>query len=63
MKRIALRRKLASFRIAGPEAEKALQRAYAEDSCDDRVSEDIFDVEDEYAEVAIIVQNLKRELH
>lgn len=32
----------------------ALLRAYEADSCDDRVSEEIFDVEDEHAEVAII---------
>lgn len=63
MKRIASRRWLTAFPIAGPEAENAVLRAYAADSCEDRVSEDIFDVEDEYAEVAIIVQHLSRGLH
>lgn len=63
MKRIAFRRKLAAFSIAGPEAENAVLRANAADSCDDRVSEDIFDVEDEYAEVAIVVKTLNRTLH
>jgi len=63
MKRIASRRKPAAFPNADPEAENAVQRAYAADSYDDRVNEDIFDVEDEDAEVAIIVQYLKRSLH
>lgn len=54
MKRIVFRRGLTAFPLDGLEAEKALLRANAEDSCDDRVSEDIFDFEDEYAEVAII---------
>lgn len=63
MKRIAFRRKLAAFSIAGRAAENVAPRADAEDSCDDRVREDIFDGEDEYAEVAIIVANLKRALH
>lgn len=54
MKHIAFHRKLAEFPINDLEAENTLLRAYAADSCDDRVSEDIFDVEDKYAEVAII---------
>jgi len=63
MKRIVSRRRRAEFPIASAEAENAVLRAYAADSCDDRVSEDIFDVEDEYAEAAIIVSNLNRALH
>jgi len=63
MKRIASRRRLAASPIAGPQAENALLRAYSADSFDDRVSEDIFDVEDEYAEMAIIAQHLNRALH
>ncbi len=42
--------------IAWREAEYAALRANAADTCDDRVSEDIFDVEDERAEVEIIVR-------
>jgi hypothetical protein len=37
------------------EAEYALLRANAADTCDDRVSDDIFEVEDEHADVDIIV--------
>jgi hypothetical protein len=44
--------------IAWREAEYVALRANAADTCDDRVSEDIFDVEDERAEVDIIVHGL-----
>jgi hypothetical protein len=49
------RRSLPELPIAWREAESAALRANAADTCDDRVSESIFDVEDERAEVAIIV--------
>ena len=48
MKRIAFRRrKLPELPIAWREAEYAALRANAADTCDDRVSENIFDDEDE----------------
>lgn len=62
MKRTEVRRKLADFLITA-EAERAAQLDQAAESWDDSVSEDIFDVEDDDAEVAFIVQNLKRRLH
>ena len=40
------------------EAEYAARKINADDSCDDRVSENIFDIEDEWAEVEIIVQGM-----
>lgn len=49
---------LPKFPIVWREAEYAARRANAADTCDDRVSEDIFDVEDERAEVDIIVQRM-----
>jgi len=55
-----LHRRIATFPKENVEAEKALLRTYEDDSCDDRVSEDIFDVEDEYAEVAIIKSSVAR---
>jgi hypothetical protein len=59
MKRTAFRhRKLPGLPVAWREAEYAALRANAADTCDDRVSEDIFDVEDEWAEVDIIVHRL-----
>ena len=61
MKRTAFRnRKLPELPIAWREAEYAALRANAADTCDDRVSEDIFDVEDEWAEVDIIVHRMNR---
>ena len=58
MKRTAIRhRKLPDLPIAWREAEHAVLRANAADTCDDRVSENIFDVEDEWAEVDIIVRS------
>lgn len=59
MKRSALRgRKSTERPIAWREAECAALRADAGDTCDDRVSENIFDVEDERAEVDIIVRGM-----
>lgn len=46
--------------VAWCEAEYAALRAEAGDACDDRVSENIFDVEDERAEVDIIVHGMIR---
>jgi hypothetical protein len=61
MKRTTFRpRKLPELPIAWHEAEYAALRANAADTCDDRVSENIFDVEDEWAEVDIIVHRLNR---
>jgi hypothetical protein len=59
MKRTALRSR-ESFKppVAWREAEYAALRANAADTCDDRVSEDIFDVEDERTEVDIIVRGM-----
>ena len=59
MKRAALRsRKLTELPLAWREAENAALRADAADTCDDRVSQNIFDVEDERAEVDIIVHGM-----
>jgi hypothetical protein len=59
MKRSAIRgQKLPKRAIAWREAEYAASRANAADTCDDRVSESIFDVEDERAEVDIIVHGI-----
>jgi hypothetical protein len=62
MKRIAVRSsKSTKLPIAWREAEYAALRANAADTCDDRVSDNIFDVEDERAEVDIIVDRLMHE--
>ena len=59
MKRAAIpRRKLPEIPINWREAEYAALRANAADTCDDRVSEDIFDIEDEHAEVDIILHRM-----
>ena len=64
MKRSAFhRRKLPELPIAWREAEYAALRANAADTCDDRVSEDIFDDEDERAEVEIIVHRMIHGAH
>jgi len=61
MKRSTFRgRKLLELPIAWCEVEYAALRAEAGDACDDRVSENIFDVEDERAEVDIIVHGMIR---
>jgi len=56
MKRAAVRhRKSAGLPVAWREAEYAALRANAADTCDDRVSDDIFDTEDEREQVDRIV--------
>ncbi len=49
-------RKSPELPIAWREAEYAALRANAADTCDDRVSENIFDAEDERAEIESIVR-------
>jgi hypothetical protein len=64
MKRNALRsRKSPTLPIAWREAEYAALRANAADSCDDRVSDNIFDAEDERAEVDSIVHGMIHDLN
>jgi len=64
VKRTAFRsRKTPEPPIAWREAEYAALRANAADTCDDRVSEDIFDIEDERAEVDIIVHRMNHGAH
>ena len=59
MKRIAIRsRKLPELPIAWREAEYTELRVHSADTFDDRVSEDIFDVEDERAEIEIIAHRM-----
>jgi hypothetical protein len=59
MKHSAFRsRKSPERAIAWREAEYAALRHNAADTCDDRVSENIFDVEDERAEVDVIVHGM-----
>ena len=59
MKRSAHRhRKSAELPIAWREAEYAALQAISADTCDDRVSEDIFDIDDERAEIDIIVHRM-----
>jgi len=52
------RRKSPELPIAWQEAEYAALQANAADTCDDRVSEDIFNMEDERAEVDVIVHRM-----
>lgn len=52
-------RKSAVLPIAWRAAEYAALRINAADTCDDRVSDDIFDLEDERAEVDIIVHGMQ----
>ena len=64
MKRSALGHpKSPELPIAWHQAEFAALRANAADTCDDRVSEDIFDVEDERAEVEIILQGMSHSVN
>ena len=59
MKRSAFRiRKLRERPITWRESEYAALRADAESGYDDRISESIFDIEDERAEVDIIVHGM-----
>lgn len=61
MKRSAVRsRKITQLPIAWRAAEYAELKANAADTSDDRVSENIFNVEDEWAEVGAIVQGMNR---
>ncbi len=52
------RRKVPELPIAWRVAESAALRINAADTCDDRVSEEIFDVDDERAEVDLIVHGM-----
>ena len=54
-------RKSVKLPIAWREAEYAALRANAADTCDDRVSENIFDIEDEHAEVDMIVRGMRHD--
>ncbi len=64
MKRSALGNpKSPELPIAWRQAEYAALRANDADTCDDRVSEDIFDVEDERAEVEIIIQGMNHSVN
>jgi len=59
MKRTAVRsQKAAELPIAWREAEYAALRANEADTSDDRVSENIFNIEDEWAEVDSIVHGM-----
>ena len=59
MQRSAFERpKSPAIPLAWRAAEYAALRANAVDTCDDRVSEDIFDVDDERAEVDLIVHSM-----
>lgn len=59
MKRTAVRRrKTARAPTPWREAEYAALRFNAADTCDDRVSENIFDADDERAEVDLIVHGM-----
>ncbi len=59
MRRIAIRsRQLPELPIAWGEAKYAGLRATSADTFDDRVSEDIFDLEDERAEVEILARGM-----
>jgi len=62
MKRTATRgQKLRDLPISRRGAEYAALRANAADTCDDRVTEEIFELEDERGEVDIIVQRMTHE--
>jgi hypothetical protein len=62
MKRSAIRsRKSPELPIAWREADYAALRINAADTCDDRVSDNIFDIDDERAEVDNIVLGLGRD--
>lgn len=59
MKHNAIRsRKSPELPIAWRKAEYAALRINAADTCDDRVSDNIFDAEDERAEVDLIVDRM-----
>lgn len=52
------RRRSTGLPIAWQEAEYVALQANANDKCDDRVSDDIFDVDDERAEVSSIMHRI-----
>ena len=59
MRRTTFRlRKVPELAVDWRKAEYAAVQANAADTCDDRVSESIFDVDDERAEVDIIVHRM-----
>jgi hypothetical protein len=59
VKHTALRNlKILELPLAWREAEYAALQADAADACDDRVSQNIFDVEDEREEVGIILHGM-----
>jgi hypothetical protein len=55
--------KFAKPLITWREAEYAALKVNAVDTFDDRVSENIFDIEDEHAEIGIIVDRMIRSAH
>jgi hypothetical protein len=55
------RRKPAGLPIAWREAEYAALQANADDKCDDKVSDDIFDVDDERAEIDSIMHRIEHD--
>lgn len=62
MRQIPVRgRKPVGLPIAWQEAEYAALKANADDKCDDRVSDDIFDVDDERAEVDSIMHRIEHD--
>ncbi len=63
MKRTVFHDRESEFPSVDFEANNALLRANAEAACDDSASEDLYDVEGEFAEVAIIVRKVLHGLH
>ena len=53
-------RKVAKLPVAWREAEYAAIWVNVTDTCEDRISENIFDIEDEHTEVDIIVRRMMR---
>ena len=49
--------------LAWREAEYAALQAEAADTCDDRVSQNMFDIDDERAEVDIVVQGMSHDVN
>lgn len=56
-------RKLPMLSTAWRKAEYAMRQINVADTCDDRVSENIFDVEDERAVVDVIVRGMIQGAH
>lgn len=63
MKRTEFHNRESEFPSVDSEANNALLRANAAATCDDWASEDLYDVEGEFAEVAIIVRKVIHGLH